>query len=62
MTKHVLDRARTTGDSRTRSYLEAERREGLHPATKALIRRERPASASKTRAFLTIARKGEGRG
>ena len=62
MTKHVLDRPRATGDSRTRTYLAAERREGLHPATKALIRRPRPDTGARTRAFLAIDRKGDAEG
>jgi hypothetical protein len=56
MSRHVLDRPRTADATRTRRYLEAERREGLHPATQALIRRERPASGSRNVAYLRIAR------
>lgn len=62
MSKHVLDRSRTPSQTRAQKYLEAERRDGLHPATRALVRRARPDGAARTRAFLTIARKGQAEG
>jgi hypothetical protein len=58
MSRHVLDRARTPTANRAQRYLEAERREGLHPATRALIRRGRPEGAARIRAFLRLARTG----
>lgn len=65
MTKHVLDRPRATTATRAGRYLETDRQQGLHPATRQLIRRERPAEgdeASGLRNFLRIERGGEGRG
>lgn len=58
MSRHVLDRPRTAAPDRAQRYLEAERREGLHPATRALLKRERPETGSKTRAFVKIERSG----
>lgn len=62
MTRHVLDRPRAPAASRAQRYLEAERRDGLHPATRQLIRRDRPEGASRTRAFLKIARESGSEG
>jgi len=56
MTRHVLDRPRATAPSRTRVYLDPERREGPHPATRALIRRDRTESGRRVERFVTIAR------
>lgn len=58
MSRHVLDRSRTPSETRAQKFLEAEKREGLHPATRSLIRRARPADPARTRAFLKIARAG----
>ena len=62
MSRHVLDRPRTPSDTRVQKFLEAERREALHPATRSLIRRARPADPGRTRAFLKIARAGSAEG
>jgi hypothetical protein len=59
MTKHVLDRPRKAAPSRTRVFLETERREGLHPATRSLLRRERSEMPSRIKRFIAIARTGE---
>lgn len=64
MTKHVLDRPRAATATRASRYLETERQEGLHPATRQLVRRQRRAEddhASGLRNFLRIERGGEGR-
>lgn len=61
MTRHALDRPRATAATRTRSYLETERRAGLHPATRELIRRDRPDSGQRVKQFLKIARQGDDR-
>lgn len=61
MTRHALDRPRATAATRIRSYLEAERREGLHPSTRELIRRDRPESGQRIMHFLRIARHGDDR-
>lgn len=58
MSRHVLDRTRTPATDRAQRYLEAERREGLHPATRTLLKRERPETGAKTRAFVKIERSG----
>jgi len=56
MTRHVLDRPRAPAETRTRRYLDADRREGLHPSTKALIRRDRGETEARVAAFLRIDR------
>jgi hypothetical protein len=61
MTKHVLDRPRAADASRAQKFIDASRREGVHPATKTLIRRSRTEGSSRTSAFLRIAREGEGK-
>lgn len=60
MTKHVLDRPRAADVTRAQKFLTPERREGLHPATKSLVRRGRAEGAARTQAFLKIAKAGEG--
>lgn len=59
MTRHVLDRPRAQAETRTRRFLDAERREGLHPSTKALIRRDRGETDARVAAFLRIDRTAE---
>jgi hypothetical protein len=61
MTRHVLDRPREAGATRTRKFLSPDRREGLHPATQALVRRKRSTGPARTDAFLKIARAGTGK-
>jgi hypothetical protein len=61
MTNHVLDRSRAADTTRAQTYLAPERREGLHPATRALVRRKRTEGAARTQAFVKIARGGEGK-
>lgn len=62
MTKHVLDRPRAPTEARAQKYLQAERGEGLHPSTKALIRRDRTQGGARTQAFMKIAKAGGGEG
>lgn len=64
MSKHVLDRPRAPATSRASRYLEADRQQGLHPATRQLVRRQRgeaEGQASGLRNFIRIERDGEGR-
>jgi hypothetical protein len=56
MTRHVLDRPRKAAPTRTKSYLEVDRREGLHPSTRALLRRGRPDMQARIKHFIAIAR------
>lgn len=56
MSRHVLDRPRTHTATRAQKFLEAARREGLHPAALALHRRPRPLSGSRMLEFLRIDR------
>lgn len=62
MTKHVLDRPRATTAARAGRYLETDRQQGLHPATRQLVRRERreDGDSAGLRNFLRIERTGEG--
>lgn len=61
MSKHILDRPHAAAPTRAARYLEAERREALHPATRDLIRRPRPEGAERQQHFLRIERQGEGK-
>lgn len=59
MTRHVIDHARRTDEeTRTRTYLEMDRRAGMHPAVRALHQRapERSDENSRLKEFARIER------
>ena len=60
MSKHVLDRPRMTATTRIRSYLEAARRDGLHPSISRMIRRGRPETGLRLQHYLRLARQNGG--
>jgi hypothetical protein len=50
MTRHVIDHARQPVEgNRTRTYLEIDRRSGMHPAVKALHQRPTAQAAESSR-------------
>ncbi len=60
MAKHVLDRPRRTAPVSVKTFMNTDRHDGLHPASRALIKRERPDMQARIRRFIQIARAGEG--
>lgn len=56
MSKHPLDHDRGASTARALAYTRPERREGLHPATRALHQRPRGASTRRVENFARTLR------